>query len=208
MVTVQVEELSRDRIPDETKPPFPSEGREAVRRTLRMLRSEVVGRVRSLRASTRAEPEVVKDRADKGAEEAARELEDALVEEALDTLRQIDEARTRLDEGMYGACRRCGATIAEERLRALPFAVLCRPCQQREEARPTLAAFPTLGLFCFHAARAGARGESGAALAENLRAVLRSVARANPAPGSSLDAIPSGSRAGHGEKPRRKARPA
>ena len=40
----------------------------------------------------------------------------------------------RLEEGTYGDCFECGDEISEPRLRALPFAVRCKDC---EEARET-----------------------------------------------------------------------
>jgi DnaK suppressor protein len=53
------------------------------------------------------------------------------------TLTRIDEALQRVDQGTYGTCDECGKDIAEARLSAVPFALLCLECQQREE---TLAA--------------------------------------------------------------------
>jgi DnaK suppressor protein len=54
-----------------------------------------------------------------------RELDEGLEEGAQQTLAQIDRALARLDEGSYGTCERCGKPIAEERLRARPWATLC-----------------------------------------------------------------------------------
>ena len=43
-------------------------------------------------------------------------------------------ARRRLEDHTYGDCFECGDQISEARLRALPFAVRCKDC---EEARET-----------------------------------------------------------------------
>jgi DnaK suppressor protein len=51
-----------------------------------------------------------------------------------ETLSKIDEALARLEEGTFGYCFECGEEISERRLRALPFAVRCKDC---EEARET-----------------------------------------------------------------------
>jgi DnaK suppressor protein len=51
-----------------------------------------------------------------------------------ETLTKINEALQRLEEGTYGNCFECGDEISEARLRALPFAVRCKDC---EEARET-----------------------------------------------------------------------
>jgi len=50
-----------------------------------------------------------------------------------ETLRKIDEALLRLDEGTYGICSECDESISEMRLKALPFATLCRDCQEQAE---------------------------------------------------------------------------
>lgn len=45
------------------------------------------------------------------------------------TLRQIEEALARLDEGSYGHCVKCHRPINPERLEILPYATLCISCQ-------------------------------------------------------------------------------
>jgi DnaK suppressor protein len=54
-----------------------------------------------------------------------RELDQGLEEGAQQTLAQIDRALAKIDDGTYGTCERCGKPIAEERLRARPWATLC-----------------------------------------------------------------------------------
>ena len=49
------------------------------------------------------------------------------------TLRQIDTALARLHAGRYGVCFSCSDPIPLARLRAVPFATLCVPCQERDE---------------------------------------------------------------------------
>ena len=62
-----------------------------------------------------------------------RELDEGLGEGAQQTLAQIDRALARLDDGTYGTCERCGEPIAEERLRARPWATLCIDDQRRAD---------------------------------------------------------------------------
>ena len=50
-----------------------------------------------------------------------------------ETLNKINEALRRLDEGTYGNCFECGDEIAQPRLRALPFAVRCKDCEEARE---------------------------------------------------------------------------
>ncbi len=57
----------------------------------------------------------------------------ALIQLKGETLSKIDEALSRLDEGEYGHCYECGDEISAQRLKALPFAVRCRDCEEQQE---------------------------------------------------------------------------
>jgi DnaK suppressor protein len=46
-------------------------------------------------------------------------------------LRLIEEALDRLDSGDYGICLACEEPIPEKRLRAIPWAGYCIPCQEK-----------------------------------------------------------------------------
>ncbi|HRH26995.1 MAG TPA: TraR/DksA C4-type zinc finger protein [Parcubacteria group bacterium] len=61
------------------------------------------------------------------------DIEFALMQMKAETLSKIDSALERLSQGDYGNCIECGTEIAEERLRALPFAVRCRGCEDKRE---------------------------------------------------------------------------
>ena len=61
------------------------------------------------------------------------DIEFALIQMKAETLQKINEALERLEEGAYGNCFECGDEIAEPRLRALPFAVRCKDCEQARE---------------------------------------------------------------------------
>jgi len=61
------------------------------------------------------------------------DIEFALIQMKAETLNKINEALTRLEEGAYGNCFECGEEIAHPRLRALPFAVRCRDCEEARE---------------------------------------------------------------------------
>lgn len=61
---------------------------------------------------------------------------DLAVLESFDrTVQQIDAALERLHSGRYGICAGCGEAIPIARLRALPFATQCVPCQAKREGR-------------------------------------------------------------------------
>ncbi len=51
-----------------------------------------------------------------------------LLSQARDELRQLDQARVRLENGTYGRCERCGRPIPDGRLDALPATTTCVTC--------------------------------------------------------------------------------
>ena len=66
-------------------------------------------------------------------DDVQEDLEFALIQMKSETLNKINEALRRLDEGTYGNCFECGDEIAEARLRALPFALRCKDCEEKRE---------------------------------------------------------------------------
>lgn len=62
-----------------------------------------------------------------------RELDYTLEENSEHVLAAIEAAIDRIDAGAYGRCERCDQPIAEERLRALPYATLCIDCKRKDE---------------------------------------------------------------------------
>jgi DnaK suppressor protein len=61
------------------------------------------------------------------------DIEFALIQMKAETLQKINEALARLEEGAYGNCFECGEEISPKRLRALPFAVRCKDCEEARE---------------------------------------------------------------------------
>jgi DnaK suppressor protein len=45
-------------------------------------------------------------------------------------LRDVERALAKIDEGTYGRCDRCGKPIGDERLDAIPWALLCIDCKK------------------------------------------------------------------------------
>ena len=52
--------------------------------------------------------------------------------EARARVTKIREALRKLEEGRYGICTQCGASIDPDRLEALPLTTLCIQCARRE----------------------------------------------------------------------------
>ena len=99
----------------------------------RELMNEVQGRIRDVRADGSKDREVL-DHGESSEVDIQEDIEFALIQMKSETLNKINEALRRLEEGAYGNCFECDEEIAEARLRALPFAVRCKDC---EEARET-----------------------------------------------------------------------
>jgi DnaK suppressor protein len=55
-------------------------------------------------------------------------------------LRDVVAALQKIDNGSFGDCERCGETIADKRLEALPFARYCIGCQRAVEEEERTAA--------------------------------------------------------------------
>ncbi len=101
-------------------------------------RREIMGQVHEKMRDVRAEgannpDQGVLDAAESSEADIQDEIEFALIQMKAETLNKIEEALRRLDEGTYGHCFECGEEISERRLRALPFAVRCKDCEEARE---------------------------------------------------------------------------
>src|SRR5690349_24098444 len=102
----------------------------------REIQAEVQGRMRGVReeGTWGGKMNEVLDAVESAEADIQEDIEFALVQMKSETLNKVNDALARLDRGDYGFCYECGEEIAEKRLRALPFAVRCKDC---EEARET-----------------------------------------------------------------------
>jgi RNA polymerase-binding transcription factor len=102
----------------------------------REIQAEVQGKMRGVReeGTWGGKLNEVLDAVESAEADIQEDLEFALVQMKSETLNKINDALARLEQGDYGYCFDCGDEIAEKRLRALPFAVRCKDC---EEARET-----------------------------------------------------------------------
>ena len=96
------------------------------------LTRDVHGRIRDARVDSSNERRVI-DQGETSELDAQDELEFALIQMKTETLNKIDEALRKLTEGSYGRCVECGEDIREARLRALPFAVRYKDCEESRE---------------------------------------------------------------------------
>ena len=76
-----------------------------------------------------------KDLADIAADDIDRKILEVLGSQEIKRLQLIDSALGRMENGHYGVCMSCGKKIPEERLKAIPYAILCVECKSSEERR-------------------------------------------------------------------------
>jgi RNA polymerase-binding protein DksA len=76
-----------------------------------------------------------KDLADIASDDIDRKMIEAIGSQELKRLRLIDSALTRIKQGKYGLCIKCGKRIPQDRLEAIPYALMCIDCKTAEERR-------------------------------------------------------------------------
>ncbi|NLM00943.1 MAG: TraR/DksA family transcriptional regulator [Treponema sp.] len=76
-----------------------------------------------------------KDEIDVATDVADRQLMESVGEKELNRLKAIENALNRIEQGKYGICMKCAKKIPEERLKILPYAVLCIDCKSADERR-------------------------------------------------------------------------
>ena len=98
------------------------------------LRAEVQEKMRDVRADGfGGKLTEVLDAVESSEADIQEDIEFALIQMKSETLNKINDALSRLEHGNYGYCFDCGEEIAEKRLRALPFAVRCKDCEEARE---------------------------------------------------------------------------
>jgi DnaK suppressor protein len=100
----------------------------------REIMDQVQGKIRDVRSEGANNPNSgVLDAAETSEADIQDDIEFALIQMKSETLNKIEEALHRLEEGTFGYCFECGEEISERRLRALPFAVRCKDCEEARE---------------------------------------------------------------------------
>lgn len=111
-----------------------SELRRILEERRREILSAVHEKIRDVRSESANSPaHGVLDAAESSEADIQDDIEFALIQMKAETLTKIDEALRRLEEGTFGYCFECAEEISERRLRALPFAVRCKDCEEARE---------------------------------------------------------------------------
>jgi DnaK suppressor protein len=99
------------------------------------LQAQVQGKIRDVRAEGTwgGKLNEVLDAVESSEADIQEDIEFALIQMKSETLNKVNDALGRLERGDYGYCFECGEEIAEKRLRALPFAVRCKECEEAKE---------------------------------------------------------------------------
>ena len=106
-----------------------------VRRDLEEQRSALNRSIRSLGTARDAEQarEIVKDPYGAASITHDEEVAATMADRRARQLQQVTAALEDINAGRYGICRECDEPIAKARLKVMPFATRCVPCQQALE---------------------------------------------------------------------------
>ena len=76
-----------------------------------------------------------KDFGDIASEDTDRKMLECMGEKDIKRMQLIESALARIEQGKYGKCIKCGKKIPEDRLRAIPYALMCIECQTASERK-------------------------------------------------------------------------
>ena len=118
-------------------PPIDQEFIEKMETSLLALKAEIVD---NLVASNKDFKEIMegmdpKDLADIASDDIDRKMIEAIGSQELKRLKLIDSALTRIKQGKYGHCIKCSKRIPQDRLVAIPYALMCIECKSEDERR-------------------------------------------------------------------------
>ena len=111
---------------------------DELKRMLEDRRREILNEVQSKIKDVRSEGTAnlstgVVDAEETSVSDIQEDIELALIQMKAETLTRVNAALERLNAGSYGRCNECGDEISPQRLRALPFAVRCKDCEEARE---------------------------------------------------------------------------
>jgi RNA polymerase-binding protein DksA len=82
---------------------------------------------------TIAEGTEAKDLVDAASDDIDKKMIETLGSKEQNRLKLIDNAIVRIKGGKYGLCMKCGKRISQNRLEAIPYALMCVDCQSQDE---------------------------------------------------------------------------
>lgn len=73
--------------------------------------------------------------ADMATDNYDREFSLGLADKEQSVLHRIDSAFEKIENNTFGLCEACEKKISKVRLKAVPYAELCMPCQEKQEKK-------------------------------------------------------------------------
>jgi RNA polymerase-binding protein DksA len=118
-------------------PPIDQEFLDKMETALLALKTEIVNNLIASNEDFKEimEGEEPKDLADIASDDIDRKMIEAIGTQELKRLKLIESAITRIKQGKYGHCIKCGKRIPQDRLIAIPYALMCIECKSEEERR-------------------------------------------------------------------------
>jgi DnaK suppressor protein len=118
-------------------PPIDQEFLDKMESALLVLKSEIINKLIASNEDFKEimEGEEPKDLADIASDDMDRKMIEAIGTQELKQLKLIESAITRIKQGKYGHCIKCGKRIPQDRLIAIPYALMCIECKSEEERR-------------------------------------------------------------------------
>ena len=98
-------------------------------------KSELLSQIARADRQARANGDKESDAADLSTKSLEREFLFAQADANRRKLRTVEQALSRIAEGTFGDCDRCGEEIGHARLSAIPWARYCVHCQEKLETR-------------------------------------------------------------------------
>ena len=104
------------------------------KQTLLAMRDDYTRRLEALDKDLHHKEEPVeKDFAEQVTQRENESVLEALDGDARELVGLINAALTRIEDGSYGLCKKCGEAIPENRLQAVPYTSLCVSCAEKLE---------------------------------------------------------------------------
>ncbi|MCL2294911.1 MAG: TraR/DksA family transcriptional regulator [Spirochaetes bacterium] len=109
--------------------------KEKMNKALLQLKEEIINNLISENDSFKSLVEDIdpKDIVDVAADDIDKKMLETMSAHDIKRLRLIDAALSRIHNDRYGLCMKCGKKISEERLEAIPYAVMCISCKTTDE---------------------------------------------------------------------------
>lgn len=114
------------------KRPLTDKEKNELKEKLLKLRKDIEKRVSSISTEALKYPDRLNPEED-GTEEFERAFALELAGNEQETIREIEDALRRLEEGTFGICEVCGEPIEVSRIKAIPFVTQCIGCKRKEE---------------------------------------------------------------------------